>query len=215
VWPSPSSPSRFGLCLGCSSAVAVASMSRTSSSWSCATSLRCCAGRSRVRTFAPRIVPCWRQRLATCHAPRAARVWSLRGRCCVGIGRSCAGSGDRRPARAGARPSRLRYARSCCSWLTRIHAGAIGGSAASSLGFAASPPTVRRLLARAGFGPAPRSSGPGWREFLRAQAASIVACDFFTVESVLLRRYYVLFFIAHASRRVWFAGCSSNPTGAW
>ena len=50
---------------------------------------------------------------------------------------------------------------------------------------------------------------------MRAQAASIVACDFFTVESVLLRRYYVLFFIAHARRRVWFAGCSSNPTGAW
>jgi hypothetical protein len=69
------------------------------------------------------------------------------------------------------------------------------------------------LLARAGLGPAPRRSGPGWREFLRAQAASIVACDFFTVESVLLRRYYVLFFIAHASRRVWLGGCSSNPTG--
>ena len=49
----------------------------------------------------------------------------------------------------------------------------------------------------------------------RAQAASIVAYDFFTVESMFLRRYYVLFFIAHASRRVWFAGCSSNPTGAW
>ena len=78
-----------------------------------------------------------------------------------------------------------------------------------------SPSTVRRLLARAGLGPAPRRSGPGWREFLRAQAASIVACDFFTVESVLLRRYYVLFFIAHASRRVWLAGCSTNPTGAW
>jgi Reverse transcriptase (RNA-dependent DNA polymerase) len=76
-----------------------------------------------------------------------------------------------------------------------------------------SPSTVRRLV-RAGLGPAPRGSGPGWREFLRAQAASIVACDFFTVESVLLRRYYVLFFIAHASRRVWFAGCSTKPTGA-
>jgi putative transposase len=59
-----------------------------------------------------------------------------------------------------------------------------------------------------------RSPGPGWREFLRAQAAGIVACDFFTVESVLLRRHSVLFFIAHASRRVWLAGCSSNPTGA-
>jgi putative transposase len=75
--------------------------------------------------------------------------------------------------------------------------------------------TVRRLLARAGLGPAPRRSGPGWREFLRAQAASIIACDFFTVESVLLRRYYALFFIAHANRRVWLAGCSTNPTGAW
>ena len=51
--------------------------------------------------------------------------------------------------------------------------------------------------------------------FLRAQAAGIVACDFFTVESLFLRRYYVLFFIAHASRRVWFAGCTTNPTGAW
>jgi putative transposase len=83
------------------------------------------------------------------------------------------------------------------------------------LGLRVSPSTVRRLLARAGLGPAPRGSGPGWREFLRAQAASIIACDFFTVESVLLRRYYALFFIAHASRRVWLAGCSSNPTGAW
>ena len=50
---------------------------------------------------------------------------------------------------------------------------------------------------------------------LRAQAASIVACDFFTVESLFLRRYYLLFFIAHASRRVWFAGCTTNPSGAW
>ena len=50
---------------------------------------------------------------------------------------------------------------------------------------------------------------------MRAQAASIVACDFFTVESLFLRRYYVLFFIAHGSRRVWLAGCTANPTGAW
>ena len=50
---------------------------------------------------------------------------------------------------------------------------------------------------------------------MRAQAAGIVACDFFTVESVFLRRYYVLFFIAHATRRVWLAGCTRNPTGEW
>jgi putative transposase len=78
-----------------------------------------------------------------------------------------------------------------------------------------SPTSVRRLLARAGLEPAPRQAGPSWREFLRGQAASVVACDFFTVESVFLRRYYVLFLIAHASRRVWLAGCTTNPSGAW
>jgi transposase InsO family protein len=83
------------------------------------------------------------------------------------------------------------------------------------LGFDVSPTSIRRLLARAGLQPAPRRSGPSWREFLRAQAAGVVACDFFTAESLFLRRYYVLFFIAHASRRVWFAGCTTNPTGAW
>jgi putative transposase len=104
----------------------------------------------------------------------------------------------------------LRLARENARWGHRR----IGGELAK-LGFAVSPSTVRRLLARAGLGPASRRSGPGWREFVHAQATSIVACDFFTVESVLLRRYYVLFFIAHASRRVWLAGCSSSPTGAW
>jgi putative transposase len=44
---------------------------------------------------------------------------------------------------------------------------------------------------------------------------SIVACDFFTVESILLCRYYALFFIEHGSRRVHLAGCTSNPTGNW
>jgi putative transposase len=82
-------------------------------------------------------------------------------------------------------------------------------------GFDVSATSTRRLLAHARLEPAPRRSGPSWREFLRAQAASIVACDFFTVESLFLRRYYVLFFIAHGSRRVWFAGCTANPSGAW
>ena len=61
----------------------------------------------------------------------------------------------------------------------------------------------------------PRRAGPSWREFLQAQAASIVACDFLTVETLFLRRYYVLFFIEHASRRVWLAGCTTNPDGGW
>jgi putative transposase len=83
------------------------------------------------------------------------------------------------------------------------------------LGIVVSPSTVRRMLLDAGLEPAPRRSGPSWRDFLQAQAASIVACDFFTVESLFLRRYYALFFIAHSNRRVWFAGCTANPTGAW
>jgi putative transposase len=83
------------------------------------------------------------------------------------------------------------------------------------LGVRISPSTVRRLLLAAGLTPAPRRSGPSWREFLRQQAASMLACDFFTVETITLRRYYVLFFIELASRRVHFAGCTTNPTGAW
>jgi putative transposase len=104
----------------------------------------------------------------------------------------------------------LRLARENPRWGHRRISGEL-----ARLGLRVSPSTVRRLLARAGLGPAPRRSGPGWREFLRAQAASVVACDFFTVESVFLGRYYALFFIAHATRRVWLAGCSTNPTAAW
>jgi transposase InsO family protein len=116
----------------------------------------------------------------------------------------------RPPLRAEVRALVLRLARENPRWGHRRISGEM-----ATLGFRVSPTTIRRLLGRAGLGRAPRGSGPGWREFLRAQAASIVACDFFTVESVLLRRYYVWFFIAHASRRVWLAGCTSNPTGAW
>jgi putative transposase len=85
----------------------------------------------------------------------------------------------------------------------------------AKLGFRVSPTSIRRLLTSAKLEPAPRRSGPSWREFLQAQAASIVACDFFTVESLFVRRYYALFFIVHGSRRVWLAGCTANPTGVW
>ena len=83
------------------------------------------------------------------------------------------------------------------------------------LGFRLSPSTVQRLLASAGLEPAPRRGGPSWPVFLRQQAASMLACDFFTVETVALRRLYVLFFIELGSRRVHLAGCTTNPTGAW
>jgi putative transposase len=83
------------------------------------------------------------------------------------------------------------------------------------LGLRVSPSTVRRILLGNGVGPAPRCSGPSWRQFLRQQAATMLACDLFTVETLSLRRFYVLFFIELASRRVHLAGCTTNPTGAW
>jgi putative transposase len=78
------------------------------------------------------------------------------------------------------------------------------------LGVRISPSTVRRLLLAAGLTPAPRCSGPSWHDFLRQQAASVLACDFFTVETISLRRYYVLFFIELESRRLHLAGCTTN-----
>jgi putative transposase len=104
----------------------------------------------------------------------------------------------------------LRLARENPRWGHRRICGEL-----AKLGFRVSPTSIRRLLAQARLEPAPRRAGPSWREFLRSQAASIAACDFFTVESVFLRRYYGLFFITHGSRRVWLAGCTTNPTGAW
>ena len=82
------------------------------------------------------------------------------------------------------------------------------------LGYGVSATTVRKILRQAGLGPAGERPGPSWRAFLRSQAASMLAVDFFTVETVSLRRLYVLFFIELGSRRSHLAGCTANPTGA-
>ena len=75
--------------------------------------------------------------------------------------------------------------------------------------------SVRNILRRHGFGPAPRRGGPTWAEFLRSQAAGVLACDFFTVETVGLNRMYVLFFIELERRLVWLGGVTGHPTGEW
>ena len=54
-----------------------------------------------------------------------------------------------------------------------------------------------------------------WRAFLRAQAASMIACDLMTVETAFLQRIYVLFFISLANRRIEYIACTTNPDGAW
>ena len=63
------------------------------------------------------------------------------------------------------------------------------------LGIQVGASTIKRLLLGEGLGPAPRRVGPSWSEFLRSQAEGILACDFFTIETMFMRRFYVLFFI--------------------
>ena len=72
-----------------------------------------------------------------------------------------------------------------------------------------------QILKDAGIEPAPRRAGQTWREFLTGQATTILAADFFHVDSVFLRRLYVLFFIEHGTGRVHLAGITAHPTGVW
>jgi putative transposase len=82
------------------------------------------------------------------------------------------------------------------------------------MGVRLAPSSVWAILDRHGIGPTPRRSGPTWAEFLRSQLTTLLACDFFTVDTVLLRRLYVLFFIEIDTRRIYLAGVTANPWGS-
>jgi hypothetical protein len=149
--------------------------------------------RSRSRSFlvTPATLLRWHRRLT-------ARRWTYGGR------------SGRPPIGDEVRQLVLRLARERPRWGYQRITGEVNG-----LAFTVSATTVRKILRQAGLGPSGERSGLSWRAFLRAQAASVHAVDFFTVETISLQRLYVLFFIELGSRRVHVAGCTANPTGAW
>ncbi len=120
----------------------------------------------------------------------------------------------RRPGRPGTplevRELVLRLARENPVWGYRRIQGELLG-----LGIKVAASTVWEILRREGIEPAPRRLESSWAEFLRRQAASILECDFLTVDTLFFKRLYVLFFIEVASRRVHIAGITANPDGAW
>ena len=100
----------------------------------------------------------------------------------------------RPPIRRDVRELILRLARENSSWGYLRIAGEL-----RKLGVAVSATSVRNILAGAGLPPAPRRDSQSWRSFLRAHGESILACDFFTVGTVWLRRLYVLAFLSIGS----------------
>jgi transposase len=122
------------------------------------------------------------------------------------------------PRRGPGRPSTtaevralvVRLARENPGWGYRRIQGELAG-----LGVKLAASTVWAILKEAEIEPAPKRMQTSWSDFLRQQAASILECDFLTVDTMFLRRFYVLFFVELATRRVWLAGITTNPDGRW
>jgi putative transposase len=104
----------------------------------------------------------------------------------------------------------LRLARENSSWGYLRIVGEL-----RKLGIEVSATLVRNVLRAAGIPPAPKRGLLDWRSFLRQHAATTLACDFLSVDTVLLRRLYVLVFICIGTRRIQYVACTSNPDAAW
>ena len=83
------------------------------------------------------------------------------------------------------------------------------------LGRKVSPATVWAISKKAGFDPAPQRGDLAWTQFLKAQASGILACDFFSVETITLTRLYCFTVVEHATRRIHVLGITANPTAGW
>jgi putative transposase len=146
----------------------------------------------RIRLVSPRTLLRW-------HAHLAARRWTYPHR-----------RPGRPPTPSPIRTLVLRMARENPRWGYRRIQGELVG-----LGHPVAASTVWKILKDAGLDPAPRRSGPTWRQFLSAQARAILAIDFAHVDTVFLRRLYILVVIEHDRRRVHIAGITAHPTGDW
>ena len=82
------------------------------------------------------------------------------------------------------------------------------------LGHRIAASSVWQILHDAGIDPAPRRTGPTWKQFLSSQARGILAADLVHVDTILLRRIYALIVIEHGTRRAHLAGVTSRPDGA-
>jgi putative transposase len=192
---------------------------KTPSCWCFGTRTQCCGGTPAGSRYEPadrawfaalaQFVP--RRRWAGVFpvTPATVLVWHRRL-----VARKCDTSTRRRPGRPPTVQSvariTVRLARENELWgYRRIH------GELTKLGATVAPSTIYEMLRAAGIDPAPRRSGPTWRQFLHAQADGILAVDFFHVDTVLLRRLYVLVFIEHGTRRMHLGGVTAHPTGAW
>jgi putative transposase len=146
----------------------------------------------RLRLVSPRTLLRW-------HAQLVARRWTYPRR-----------QPGRPPVAQPIRALVLRLARENPRWGYRRIQGELVG-----LGHPIAASTVWKILKAADIDPAPQRSGPTWRQFLAAQAHAILAVDFVHVDTIFLRRLYILIVIEHDRRRVHLAGITAHPTGAW
>jgi transposase InsO family protein len=146
----------------------------------------------RLRLVSPRTLLRW-------HAQLVARRWTYPRR-----------HPGRPPIAPPLRALVLRMAGENPSWGYRRIQGELVG-----LGHRLAASTVWTILKAAGLDPAPRRAGPTWRQFLAAQAHAILAVDFAHVDTVFLRRLYILVAVEHGRRRVHVAGITAHPTSGW
>ena len=187
--------------------------SRNSKSSSCGTNSRFFGVPRAARRSPPSTACSWPLRADCCHA-RSGDPSSSRRRRCLRWHRRLVAKRWTYPRPVGRPPMRreirdlvLRLARENPRWGYPRIVGELKG-----LGIAVSATTVRAWLRAAGLGPAGQRREMTWREFVRTHRQSLLAVDFFTVETIWLQRLFVLFFIELGSRRVHLAGCTANPT---